>query len=74
MPQFLVTMIPTGHRGVPKGTPKRKGSCPLNTGKLCDDVDGRHHTILYETLGEATVDDIRNHWSQLHWVTRVEEV
>ncbi len=74
MAKFLVTMIPTGHRGVPRGTPKRTGLCPLKTGKTCDDVDGRHHTVLYEIPGDATVSDARDHWSPIHWVTRVEEV
>lgn len=71
MKQFLVTI--KLHKN-PNHNPKMKvaGICPANPDKLCSDITGEHHTLLWE--GNSLVDAIE-HWRGmgLH-VTRVEEV
>lgn len=71
MKQFLVTIK---YDRDPRHDPSQKktGMCPANPGKLCTDITGQHHTLLWE--GESLF-HAQEHWQGmgLH-VTRIEEV
>lgn len=78
MTHYIVTVIPKESivireethkkRGAPSG-PRWVGPCPLSD--ECDDVLGRHHSIVISTA--ASREAVRDFYSQMYWVTRVEE-
>ncbi len=72
MPQFLVTVkIPKADGHNPHN--KQTGTCPVNPGKVCTDITGEHHTILWT---DDSIAQAYYHWKDDHGmcVTRVEEV
>lgn len=72
MAMFMVTVkLPKRPDHDPQN--KRTGECPASPGKLCSDVTGEHHTVLWE--GDSMAEAHRWWTNAEHQhVTRIEEV
>lgn len=69
MAPFLVTVkLPKNPEHNPRE--KKTGRCPVN-GEPCTDVTGEHHTFLAD-LTDMNAEDVRDLYTEIYHVTRVE--